>query len=245
MKKYFQSVLELSRVRTIMDFYPFLMFLGFLVSRVKLDLNVILALGANLLLLVFAFMINDIADSKDDRKDGEKAKRNPVSAGRISRQDALVATYVIGFFGVMLSVLINFSVGFIGLLILVFGFIYSMEPIRLKSRRITDVISHGLFLAALQILFFGAMPGGKLDAVTWIMALGVFIYSMGGDLYNEVRDFQVDQKAGITNTADMIGKKNANRISILFVIIGLLLVVGVGAYLLVPGIPGIISGLFQ
>jgi 4-hydroxybenzoate polyprenyltransferase len=48
------------------------------------DLRLLAVTAANILVVAYAFMINDIEDAPDDARDPDRAKRNPVSSGRIS-----------------------------------------------------------------------------------------------------------------------------------------------------------------
>jgi 4-hydroxybenzoate polyprenyltransferase len=58
-----------------------------------------------------------------------------------------------------------------------------------------------------------------------LVLVGVMVYSIGGDLWNEYRDFEDDQKEGLRNTAAVLGKKRTKLFSKLLPLIGIAAVV--------------------
>ncbi|MFC1649521.1 UbiA prenyltransferase family protein [Patescibacteria group bacterium] len=160
---------------------------------------------ANLLSGAFVFMINDVEDADDDALDSKKKKRNPVSSGDLSKNESLALTALVGFGSLFFYTLFDkwvFLIGFVGL---VLGFLYSYKRVRLKSKPIVDITSHGIFMAL--VYFMAAIyTSDTLPSIVSILWLGVPIYliSVLGDLGNEIRDYQVDRKAGLKNTANYV-----------------------------------------
>jgi 4-hydroxybenzoate polyprenyltransferase len=96
----------------------------------------------------------------------------------------------------------------IGAITLVISHLYSWRRVRLKAWPVTDIVSHSLMLSGLLFLAgyftFGVAPG-----LIWFAFLGVTLFSSYGQLYNQLRDFEVDKAAGLHNTAILLGQRNA------------------------------------
>ena len=89
------------------------------------------------------------------------------------------------------------------------AYLYSWRRIRLKSKPVVDLISHGLMLAGLQYLsaYFSFEPSPFSRWVyPFVFVVGISLY---GELINELRDLKGDREAGITHTANLIGQQAA------------------------------------
>lgn len=189
-----------------------------------LDAKLASVVLANIFVVSYAFMINDIEDAEDDARDPKKAKRNPISAGRISREEAykiarVLAGLALGFFAGTNK--ITFGVG---LTTLVLSHLYSWRPVRLKAYPVTDILSHSLMLSGL--LFVAGFTSFSYEVKDiWILTSGMILFSVYGQLYNQIRDYKADELAGLLNTTLLLGKKRAEKlknISILFGVIAFL-----------------------
>jgi len=207
-----------------MEFYPFILIFGILSTRTYINVTSVVTAVSVLLLLIASFIINDVEDSEDDAKDPKKVKRNPISAGIITKKEGYVFYFIVNLLALIPLILINLQVFLIGLLTAIIGYIYSCKPFRLKSRPIVDVLSHGFFLAGAQVIIFGLLPQNSTDNKTLLTFFGLYLFSMGGDLYNEVRDWKVDREVGLKNTASFLGYNLARYTSYTFYCIGILLI---------------------
>ena len=95
-----KSLIRLGRPKEHLAFSIPLTWLGALVAAPALDsfshIIVLIAVTiANLLVVTYAFMINDIADAPDDAQHPESAQRNPIARGEIPLKTAWVASYAI------------------------------------------------------------------------------------------------------------------------------------------------------
>ncbi|MBI5957294.1 MAG: hypothetical protein HY866_01070 [Chloroflexi bacterium] len=83
--------------------------------------------------------------------------------------------------------------------------------VRLKTLPVVDVISHLLMLSSLLFLAgyyaYNAEPGPA-----WWAAAGVGLISAYGQLYNQLRDFDLDRAAGLFNTSCFLGRQNTQRV---------------------------------
>jgi len=221
----FSGFYKLTRVGAIMEFFPMLMIVSIIVSRSQINFILFTSIIVNFVLLLIAFAINDIADAEDDALDPDKVNRNPISAKIISKEQGYVFLLILIILSLGLLILLSeYMVLIMGILILIVGLMYSLGPIRLKARPFLDLISHGFFLAGGQVIFFGLLPQSKLDSFTFLAAIGIFLFSVGGDLFNEVRDWKVDRQVGINNTASIIGYNTSNILVNLFKIIGVIMI---------------------
>lgn len=223
---------KLTRVRTIMEFYPFLILFGILSTRTYINLLSILLSISILLLLVAAFVINDVEDAEDDAKDPKKVNRNPISAGIIKKSEGYIFYFGLNILALLPLIFINLHLLILGLVTAVVGYIYSCKPLRLKSRPLVDVLSHGFFLAGAQVLMFALLPVSVFDNKTILTFIGLYLFSMGGDLYNELRDWVVDREVGLKNSSSFLGYNPTRFFSYSLYGLGILLIT-IATYLII------------
>jgi len=167
---------------------------------------------ANLLCVAFTFMINDVEDAQDDARDTAKAKRNPISAGLLSKNLGYFFTILTA----ALSAIIFYFLGpipfWLGITCLLISASYSWRILRLKAIPVIDLLSHGLMLAGLQLLcaYYVINPYTGIHYDLVAPFIFVVAISVRGQLFNQVRDFECDIKAGIRHTTSIIGIKTAH-----------------------------------
>lgn len=212
------GLIRLTRYRDYAAFVTVLTLLGWFFSRQPLTVEhtfrLLLLLVANLLSVGFTFMINDIEDADDDAMNPAKAKRNPVSAGILSQRVAYIATFAVAVVSYLIFSRFNALSFTFGAATLILGLLYSWRVIRLKSIPVVDLISHSLMLAGLQLMasYFAFVPYSGFT-LTWVLPVVLVVaVSMYGELFNELRDYTYDRKAGVWHTAALLGKKNAYRL---------------------------------
>jgi 1,4-dihydroxy-2-naphthoate octaprenyltransferase len=98
----------------------------------------------------------------------------------------------------------------VGTLNLLLSFLYSWRPVRLKSSSIgLDIVSHTLMLGGLLPLAGYLVYSHELTAgILWIVTAAT-LGSTYGQIYNQVRDFQSDQAAGIVNATTRLSRSAA------------------------------------
>ncbi len=199
-----KGLLQLTRYREYVLFVCVTTLLGAKLGGGDFNLRLLTVLVANILVVGFAFMYNDVEDAPDDAMDEKKARRNPISAGMISpgvgrAACLLVAAVLLGLYG-----LLGLMPFLMGAFSLALAFLYSWRWARLKAIPVADLISHSLSLAGLQFLCaYFVFDQGK--PYSWLFFTFVVLISVYGELNNELRDIVVDKKAGIRHTADLIG----------------------------------------
>lgn len=214
LRRTIRGLLRLTRWREFVSFVVPLTVLGALLaarnSDIQLDWRLPAIVFANIMAVAYAFMINDIEDAPDDARDPDRAARNPVATGEIGRDLGYAACRTLALCTLVLYAMGGLQVFLIGLLTLLLSHCYSWRPVRLKAWPVTDVVSHSLMLSGLLLLagyfLYDAHPG-----LVWLVALAATLFSVYGQLYNQLRDLEMDRQAGLHNTAIMLGAVNARR----------------------------------
>lgn len=213
------GLVRLTRYREYVIFVTVLTLGGAKLGGGVIDLRLLLVLVANLLVVGFAFMYNDVEDAPDDAMDAKKAVRNPISAGLISPRTGKLACLAVAIAVVAGYATLGLMPFLLGTLSLALAFLYSWRFARLKAIPVADLISHSLSLAGLQFLcaYFVYDQGRPYS---WLFFLTAVMISVYGELNNELRDAEVDKKAGIRHTADLIGPVWTKRLMKLCAITG-------------------------
>lgn len=223
-----RGLVRLTRWREYIPFVVPLTILGALLATAPygtpLDWRLVAAISANILAVAYAFMINDIEDAPDDARDPARAARNPVTSGEIGVRMGYAACRVVAAVTLILYAFGGLWVFLIGVATLLLSHFYSWRPVRLKAWPVTDVVSHSLMLSGLLLLagyyLYHTSPG-----IVWLVAMGVTLFSAYGQFYNQLRDFEMDQAAGLRNTANLLGEKNTRRVMYLTIVLSVMCLV--------------------
>src|SRR5690606_4310807 len=115
----------------------------------------------------------------------------------------------------------------IGIGTLLLSHLYSWRPVRLKAYPVTDVVSHSLMLSGLLVVA-GYFIYHQDPGIVWFVAAGATLVSVYGQLYNQLRDYDMDKAAGLNNTAIILGENNTRRAMYLSVVLaGICLLVAI------------------
>lgn len=208
------GLIKLTRWKEYIPFVVPLTILGALLAarpnNVPLDWRLVAVTLANILAVAYAFMINDIEDAPDDALDPARAARNPITSGQIGVRFGYAACRLVAAVTLVLYALGGTPVLLTGIATLLLSHLYSWRPVRLKAWPVTDIVSHSLMLSGL-LLMAGYYTYGISPGVVWFVAAGATLISVYGQLYNQLRDFDMDKAAGLRNTAIMIGEQNTKR----------------------------------
>jgi 4-hydroxybenzoate polyprenyltransferase len=253
-KQKIDGLIQLTRWQEHVSFVVPLTLLGALLAIQAqpdgvLDWRLVAVTIANILVVAFAFMINDIEDAPDDAREAHRAAKNPVTSGRVDIRVGYFACGVVALLSLILFAFGGTLVFVTGSMTLILSHLYSWRPVRLKAWPITDIVSHSLMLSGLLMMAGYFVYHGE-PGVVWFVAVGVTFFSVYGQLYNQIRDFNMDTAAGLRNTAIILGETNARRAAYLFIVLcvgSLLIAVVQGVFplwLAVPLIGGIIISSF-
>jgi 4-hydroxybenzoate polyprenyltransferase len=221
------AIRRLTRAEEHIPFVLPLTLLGALLAAraqaTPLDGRLAIVLAANILAVTYAFMLNDIEDAPNDAVDAERAARNVICSGGLSVKTSRWLTALVGAASGGLYLWAGPSAAAIGLTILALGHLYSWRAIRLKAYPVVDVISHALMLGGLLVLVGSSLYDEALFG-GWYMAGAAAAFSAYGQLYNQLRDFEADQMAGLRNTAGLVGQRTTRGLMYLTVGLAILLV---------------------
>ncbi len=204
-----KQLIGLIRLTRWKEYVPFtipLTVLGALLANQALDWRLVAITAANILAVAYAFMINDIEDAPDDAVDPDRAARNPIAMGEISRRTGWTASGLVGLMAAALYACGGWWVLGIGVITLLLSHFYSWKPVRLKAWPVADVTSHALMLSGLLFLA-GYFTYGSEPGWVWLVALAAILVSVYGQLYNQLRDYDMDKAAGLHNTAIIVGER--------------------------------------
>lgn len=200
------GLIRLSRWKEYIPFTLPLTVLGGLLAGVPLDWRLLAVTVANVLAVAYAFMINDIVDAPDDAVDPHRAARNPIAMGEVSPRVGWLASGLVALAAMALYAVGGWWVLGIGVLTVLLSHFYSWKPIRLKAWPVADVASHSLMLSGLLFLA-GYFTYGTEPGWVWLVALAATLVSIYGQLYNQLRDYDMDRAAGLHNTAILVGER--------------------------------------
>jgi len=210
-----RGLIRLTRWKEYVPFVIPLTVMGALLAarpnNILLDWRLVAVTIANILAVAYAFMINDIEDAPDDARDPARAARNPVTSGEIGVRVGYWACRVVATVTLVLYGIGGVWVFGIGVATLLLSHLYSWRPVRLKAWPVTDIVSHSLMLSGLLLLagyfIYDSAPG-----LVWFVAAGATLFSVYGQLYNQLRDYDMDKAAGLFNTAIVLGERNTRRV---------------------------------
>ena len=216
-----QGLIQLTRWKEYVPFVVPLTLTGALMAArpngILLDWRLLAVMLANILVVAYAFMINDIEDAPDDARDPARAARNPISTGRIPAKIGYSACRVVALVTLALYAFGGVWVLAIGIATLLLSHLYSWRPVRLKAWPVTDILSHSLMLSGL-LLLAGYFIYHDSPGIVWFVAAAVTLVSVYGQLYNQLRDYDMDKAAGLNNTAIILGEANTRRVMYLTIV---------------------------
>lgn len=220
LKGQIRGLVRLTRWKEYVPFVIPLTVLGALLAArphgVFLDWRLLAVTAANILAVAYAFMINDIEDAPDDARDPARAARNPITSGEIGVRMGYAACRLVAAVTLILYALGGVWTLGIGLATLFLSHMYSWRPVRLKAWPVTDIVSHSLMLSGLLLLagyfIYDAQPG-----IVWFVAASATLVSVYGQLYNQLRDYEMDKAAGLWNTAIILGERSTRWVMYLSV----------------------------
>jgi 4-hydroxybenzoate polyprenyltransferase len=219
-----RGLIRLTRWREYVTFVIPLTILGALLAArphgILLDWRLIAVTAANILAVCYAFMINDIEDAPDDARDPDRAARNPITTGEVGMRFGYNVCRIVAAATLCLYAFGGLAVLVIGITTVLLSHLYSWRPVRLKAWPGTDIISHSLMLSGL-LLLAGYFTYHNAPGMVWFVAGGATLFSVYGQLYNQLRDYDMDKQAGLFNTAIMLGETNTRRMMYLSIALAL------------------------
>lgn len=210
-----KAYIKLTRIKEHLPYDIALSLLGIIhavtLAQSVLDIRTVALVVANTLAMCFAFMINDIEDAPDDARDPKRKQKNVISSGALGKTEAYLVTALTAIAAFFLYRVASHDSFVIGGVTLTLGFLYSYKRVRLKAYPVVDIVSHALMLSALLYLSGFAVYNSDYGIIFPVFA-GLFFVSAYGQLYNQIRDFNMDKLAKLKNTAILLGREKATRL---------------------------------
>ena len=223
------SLIRLSRWKEYVPFTIPLTVFAALLTHQSLDWRLVAITLANILAVAYAFMINDIEDAPDDSVDPARAARNPIAMGEISVRSGWLVSVFVALVSLALYAVGGWWVLGIGVLTVLLSHFYSWKPVRLKAWPVADVTSHSLMLSGLLFLA-GYFTYDFNPGWVWLIMLAFTLVSIYGQLYNQLRDYEMDKAAGLHNTAIIVGERVTRLL--MYLCVGLAIVFFMSAFAL-------------
>ncbi len=207
----FESYIRMLRIKDWLAYFLIAIF-GFVVSKGFLfsPTSITIFFTMISLFLAFSFSINNCFDIKEDKL--TKSAKNPLAMGKIGLKNALIFSFLLGGLGTILSLTIGFKTFLLYIIIILLSFFYSSPPLRLKSRFLLDLISHGLFFGSLIFLLPLTVFNIKLSLFHYLVAFSIFYFSIMLELRNHIEDYKNDKKVGLKTTVCILGRGNSERL---------------------------------
>jgi lycopene elongase/hydratase (dihydrobisanhydrobacterioruberin-forming) len=168
------------------------------------------------LYLAFSFSINACFDIKEDKLKG--TKKNPIATGDLSFRNALFFSIALPIIGVIISTFFGYKVFGFYVALTILSFFYSSPPIRLKSRFILDIASHGLFFGSMLFVFPFIFFNANITLFHYLIAFSLFYLSIILELRNHIKDYPSDMKAKLKTTVCILNRERSLKINYSLVI---------------------------
>ena len=176
----------------------------------------------------FSFIVNALADKDVDKLHNGRAKDmnlayQSIVTGEITENEALCLSILFLFSSIIFAWLVNTLFFVLILIVDVVGYIYSIPPIRLKARPVTDTICN---TTAGGLIFVAGLSIGGANLYSLII-LGAFVMTSIFYIPTVVTDFEFDKKAGISTSAVYFSPKKILQamypLTAFLVVIGLII----------------------
>ena len=203
---------------------PFSVGLGLGISQKSNPLHIFFAFLVFIFWMSFSFVLNAIADKNVDKYHNGRSKdmnlaRQPIVTGEITLKKAFFLSVIFFFASLIFAWLISPLFFIITLSIDIIGFIYSMPPLRLKTKPVGDILCNafaagGIFAAGLSF------NEKNLDI---LVILGAFIIAATFYIPTVLTDYEFDIKAGLLTSAVYFGAKKILKIMLILSIINVII----------------------
>jgi 4-hydroxybenzoate polyprenyltransferase len=161
---------------------------------------------------VFMFVVNDFYDAPHDVEDYRKRIRN-VFCSLDTRMLGKVTLYASLGLSLLLGAVVSLSILSIIIIFNLLAFSYSAPPIKLRNRAYWDWIFvflwKGLIISAGYIYFFGTDLHALNSFIVWTLAI-ILLFSLIGQLDNQLRDFEVDRTTNSGHSVQRLGPRTSS-----------------------------------
>lgn len=218
---------EFIRIKDVMA-WSAISFGGFILGISSLDLSsyiipLLVFLVSTFFVMSFTFTINNYYDADSDKKNPRRRNINAVASGKISKQTATSINIIFAIIPMIVSLLYKFEVFLFCVVLLIWMWIYSSPPLRLKGRPGIDVIWH--FFAFVLIVVWGSLIAGSIGLINWLVAISIGVWSSVGQVGNHIRDYSFDKDSRTKTFVVWIGINKAKITIEILTLIHLILLI--------------------
>jgi len=210
-------------------FFPFSVGFGIGITSESNVFHVIFAFLAFICWMSFCFIVNAIGDKEVDKyHDGRSKDMNlsnqPLVTGEIGKNEAFIIAILFLLSSLLFAYFINPLFFILMLIVDIFGFVYSMNPTRFKSKPMGDILCNALSAGAIFIAGL-SIGGNNMDP---FIILATFIMASIFYIPTVVTDHEFDKKVGLKTSAVFFAPKKILQSmyiqTILLLIIGCILI---------------------
>ena len=209
------------RIRGVVN-WSAISFFGFLLGTSSLNffsflLPFFFFVVSTFFILAFTFAINNYYDIDSDRENPRRVDVNAMASGKISKQTGIFLCIIFVIIPLLLSLFYKLEVFVFCSLLIIWMWVYSAPPLRLKGRPGVDVLWH--FVAFVALVLWGSYLAGSITMINGLVALSIGIFGCIAQVDNHIRDYSFDKASGSKTFAVWAGINQAKTILMLFVII--------------------------
>lgn len=191
--------------------------------------TVILAVLANLLLIVGPLALNVAVDMRTDERHREKGYLADAATG-FGRRRALRWAIAEMTTGLALSIAVSLLSGswlaaVAGMLLVALQVAYNVEPVRLKRRGFAGPAAFGIASVGLPFLISHGAVSATIEGPVWLVVAGMGLLSVGRTVWWSLPDQAADTASGIAAPAVRYGLRRTIGVCCLVLACGLALVV--------------------
>lgn len=170
--------------------------------------HVIFAFIAFICWMSFCFVTNAIGDKEVDKFHNGRSKdmnlaHQPLVTGEITKKEGLYIGMIFLFSSLLFAWLISYLFFLMILIVDVFGYVYSMPPMRFKTKPIGDILCNALSAGA---IFIAGLSIGSAN-MNSVMILVAFIMASIFYIPTVVTDHEFDKRVGLKTSAVFFGPK--------------------------------------
>lgn len=200
------------RIRGVLNWFA-ISFFGFLLGIPSLDITsyiipLFFFVVSTFFILAFTFAINNYYDIDTDKENPRRAHLNALASGKISKQTGITFNLIFIVIPLVLSLFVTRKVFVFCAFLILWMWVYSAPPLRLKGRPGLDILWH--FIAFLALVLWGSYLAGSVSLITLLVAVSLGIFGCFAQIDNHIHDYPFDKASGSKTFAVWIGLHNAN-----------------------------------
>lgn len=203
---------------------PFSVGLGLGITQKSNPFQIIFAFFVFIFWMSFSFILNAIADKKVDKfHDGRSKDMNLANQPIVTGEISIKTAFFLGILFLSLSLIFAWFISplffILTILINLIGLIYSIPPLRLKTKPIGDILCNAF--AAVGIFTAGLSFNEK--NMDFLVIFGTLILAATFYIPTVVTDYEFDKKAGLTTSAVYFGAKKMLKIMLILAILNIII----------------------